>query len=143
MGLILALLNHLRPAPWQRARALLHRIERTAAVGGFLVLVVGMPWVLQDTQDGWKVLGVMLVGAGLLALSYHVRFGRYEEYEVLAKLYEGREDAPPVKAHFNHRWEFELVCWALDEAAWSKTKQQALTAHVKPRARAPDRARKL
>ena len=85
----------------------------------------------------------MLVGAGLLALSYHVRFGRYEEYEVLAKLYEGREDAPPVKAHFNHRWEFELVRWALDETAWSKAKQQVLTARVKTRVREPGRARKL
>ena len=104
MGLRLALLNHLRPAPWQRARALLQRVERTAAVGGFLVLFVGMPTILQNTQDGWKVMGVMLVGVGLLELSHRVRFGRFEEYEVLAKLYEGRDDTPPHKAHFNHRW---------------------------------------
>lgn len=102
-----------------------------------------MPTILQNTQNGWKVLGVMALGAGLLALSYHVRFGRFEEYEVLAKLYEGRDDTPPHKVHFNHRWELELVRWALDETAWSKAKQQALTARVKTRVREPDRARKL
>ena len=107
------------------------------------MLVVGRPTTLQNTQNGWKVMGVMLVGAGLLALSYYVRWGRYEEYEALHKLYEGRDDAPPHKAHFNHRWELELVRWVLDEAVWSKAKQQALTAQVKPRIRAPDRTRKL
>ena len=62
---------------------------------------------------------------------------------MLAKLYEGRDDTPPHKAHFNHRWELELVLWALDETAWSKAKQQALTVQVKTRAREPYRSRKL